>query len=431
MSWLKRQNSNDHFSLALLEASALLQAAVRPARLPSVSDSDKATTTGIGSLLQYTRRMLKRNDLIFLSWGGRSSENVASTLQPILQSHFPSRQVFFSRTSIAIGEDPLKRMLDEGLLKAKVLIAVLTKDSGARPWVVWETATVWAKGGLVVPIFVDLSPGEVPGPLAVRVQGARIRERQEVDRALGRIANAVGGARHQVLSDEEWQQLTASVEAESARTAISTSVPQIPAEFSQRTLPLDDGLHAAGTLLAIEVTARSELHQAHVVMTSVTGPPDARTMSAPARLYWHPGNDESTTLPEGGSGFIKVVRAGPMPPRAVMDSPDHSHPWVLPNGAWHVELQLTVEGYSARHITADFNVHSDGILSQGIEWTDLEVSLLCALLPRRDTRPTGTYSRNRPGRPLASGRLRTDFMSASGGYLAVPGQLSWPPPRGN
>jgi len=350
-----------------------------PARLRCVSYGDRTATTGQHNLLQAWRRTVRRfrrNDLIFLSWGGRSSENVASVLQSILQSHFASAQVFFSRTSIAVGEDPLKRMIDEGLLKAKVLVAVLTKDSAARPWVVWETATVWAKNGLVVPIFVDLSPGDVPGPLTVRVQGVRIGERQEVGRALIRIANAIGFAEDQPLSDEEWQQLTESVEAEFTRAAVSTALPQIPAEFGQRTVPLDDGLHSAGTLLAIEVKAHSELSQAQVVMTSVTGPPDARTIAAPAHLFWYPGNDKSTTVAQGASGLIKVARVGPMPPSAVMDSPDQSLPWSLPNGAWHVELQLTAAGYSARHITADFNVHpADGIPSQGIEWTDLAVSL--------------------------------------------------------
>ena len=313
------------------------------------------------------------NDVIFLSWGGQSSESVASVLQTILQGHFPSAQVFFSRRSIAVGEDPLKRMFDEGLLEANALVAVLTKDSASRPWVVWETATVWAKGRLVVPMFVDVSPGGVPGPLAVKVQGVRISERDEVDRAVNRIAREIGLPENQSLTDEEWRRLMESVAAASAYVPVPSSLPRIPAEFIQQSLPLHDGLQA-GTLLAIEVRAQGELDQGNVVMTSIDGPKGMATIPVPARLFWHPGRQISAAIAQGASNNISIARVGPMPPGAVIDSPDSELPWSLLNGEWRVELQLTVRGYSAKLITAIFNVRPrSGIPNQSIEWMELVV----------------------------------------------------------
>jgi hypothetical protein len=182
-------------------------------------------------------------DVIFLSWGGEASEAVAAVLQPILRAHFPGAEVFFSPDSIEVGSDPLKRMFDEGLLRAKVLVAVLTQESAGRPWVVWETATVWAKDQLVVPLFVDVEPGDIPGPLPVKVQGARIGDRKKVNQALTQIAKKIGRAEDQELTDEEWGKLTESVSAAATRTAVPSRLPGIAAEFSERTAPLNDGLH--------------------------------------------------------------------------------------------------------------------------------------------------------------------------------------------
>jgi hypothetical protein len=226
---------------------------------------------------------------------------------------------------------------------------------------------------LVVPIFIDLNPGEVPGPLAVKVQGVHISERQEVDRALNKIAEVLGLAQDQTLTDEEWQTLTESVTTAFTSAAVSSGSAKIPAEFSRRMVPLNNGFQT-GTLLAIEVQAHSELTDANVMMTSITGPPGAVTMGTPARLFWHPGSRESTTISQGALSFINVARVGPLPFSAVMDSPDHDLPWSLPNGAFRIGLQVTARGYSTQLITAEFNVRPTGnIPSQSIEWMELNI----------------------------------------------------------
>ena len=343
-----------------------------------MSDSDKAATPVPGKpaegdgdsphAAQSEAGQTADRRVVFLSWGGQSSRNIASALQPILHSHFPDVDIFFSPTSIEVGEDPLKRMFDEGLERASVLVSVLTRDSASRPWVVWETATVWAKSGLVVPVFVDLSPGDVPGPLAVKVQGVRIGERQEIDRAVNRIARKLEVAENHSLSDEEWRQLSESVEVAAAS---ASSEANIPANFSRQTVPLNNGLQT-GTLLAIEVKAQMQLADARVLMTSIEGPSYASTIPTPARLYWHPGLLESTTIAQSAFSLINIARVGPMPPGAVMESPDFDLPWSLLDGAYRIGLQITASGYSARNISASFNVRSaGGPFSQSIEWMEL------------------------------------------------------------
>jgi hypothetical protein len=316
-----------------------------------------------------------RKDVIFLSWGGEASKGVAAALQPILQDHFPEAAVFFSSESVEVGDDPLKRMFDEGLLVAKALVAVLTHDSASRPWVVWETATVWAKGRLVAPLFVDVEPGKIHGPLPVKIQGAKISDRRKVDHSLNKIAGVIGAPTDQKLTDEEWRKLTESVQEATSYTAVPSELPAIPADLNQRILPLNDGLHS-GNMLAIEVRAKNELTHVEVLMTALTAPPGVVAIPAPTRMFWHPSRGVSNTIAQGAADLINIARVGPDTPGAVIDSPDQTFPWVLPNGAWRMELQITVKGYSAfaQLVTAAFNVRPDtGVLTQTIEWTEFTV----------------------------------------------------------
>lgn len=144
-----------------------------------------------------------------------------------------------------------------------------------------------------------------------------------------------------------------------------------PAQLKQRTVPLNNGLNT-GTMLAIEVRAHHELTHVTAVITNVDGPAGAATIPPPARLYWHPSREVSTTIAQGASSLINIGRVGPLPPGALMDTPDQDLPWTLPNGQWRVELQLTAQGYSALHLTATFNVSpANGSPVQRIEWLAL------------------------------------------------------------
>jgi hypothetical protein len=90
------------------------------------------------------------------------------------------------------------------------------------------------------------------------------------------------------------------------------------------------------------------------------------------RLYWYPSREVSTTIAQGASGLINVGRTGPMPPGAVMETPDQDLPWTVPDGHWEVHLQLTARRYPALYLTASFSVSpADGFPAQHIEWLTL------------------------------------------------------------
>ncbi|MGH3449467.1 MAG: TIR domain-containing protein [Haloechinothrix sp.] len=148
--------------------------------------------------------------LIFVSWGGDRSRQVAEALAILLRRRFPTAEVFVSSTSIDPGDDPMRRILDDGLLRCQVLIAALTADASQRPWVIWETAAVWAREQLVIPVFDDVTPSAVPGPLTHRVQGIELSDRDDVDRALRVIARRLTFADPEPLSDDEHGALVAA-----------------------------------------------------------------------------------------------------------------------------------------------------------------------------------------------------------------------------
>ncbi|MST31174.1 TIR domain-containing protein [Acidimicrobiaceae bacterium USS-CC1] len=150
--------------------------------------------------------------VLFVSWGRPASKAIARALVPVLESRLPGVEIFFSPTSIEPGADPSRRMFDEGLLRSSALVVVLTSESAESPYVIWETATAWARDQLVIPVFVDIEPGRVPGPLTSKVQGVKFGERSDLDRALNRLAAQFGSPPSPPLSEEEYTQLVAAAE---------------------------------------------------------------------------------------------------------------------------------------------------------------------------------------------------------------------------
>ena len=232
-----------------------------------------------------------------------------------------------------------------------------------------------ARGGPLEPLASQLNHD------LTHLQGQRIEDvlgqlAGEVREALARLDGTCAVATAPVATE----QLPAAMAEVTGRDDATAALPEprsrpslsFPAQLTQRTVPLSDGLPR--TMLAIEVQAHRQLEQATVLMTCITGPPGAATIPPPARLYWHP-RQVSTTIAQGASNLINVARAGPLPPGALMDTPDLELPWSLPDGHWQVELQLTAMGYLALLITATFNVSpTNGFPIQRLEWLTLTPS---------------------------------------------------------
>jgi hypothetical protein len=155
--------------------------------------------------------------VLFLSWGRTSSKAVAAELKPILESRLPGVEVFFSATSIEPGSDPSRRMFDEGLLASEALVVVLTEASAVSAYVIWETATAWAREQLVIPVFVGIEPDSVPGPLTSKIQGVHLNDREDMDRGLKSLSARFSTPPPTPLTIQEHQALLQAAETEDER----------------------------------------------------------------------------------------------------------------------------------------------------------------------------------------------------------------------
>ena len=150
--------------------------------------------------------------VLFLSWGGEKSKKVAAVLDSLLRSRLPGVEVFFSPRSIQPGDDPTARLFDEGLLRSMAMVVVLTKEGAGRPYVIWETAVMWAKGRMIIPIFVDVDPSNVPGPLTQKAQGVFLDDRPELNRAIQQLASQYGIININAITDPEFDELKSAAQ---------------------------------------------------------------------------------------------------------------------------------------------------------------------------------------------------------------------------
>jgi hypothetical protein len=86
-------------------------------------------------------------------------------------------------------------MLEDQLLRAEALVAMCSRRSKGSPWLWWESAAVWARAGLVVPLFVDVEPGSFGGPLTLVCQGRRFQDPADLFSAVRSIVEKVSPGR--------------------------------------------------------------------------------------------------------------------------------------------------------------------------------------------------------------------------------------------
>jgi hypothetical protein len=150
-----------------------------------------------------------QEDTLFLSWSGTRSNEIASRMVPILEVRLPGVEVFFSPESIDPGADPSRKLYEESLIPAKVLLVILTPESATSAYVIWETAAAWGREQLVIPVFAGLEPDTIPGPLTTKLEGVFLDNRPRMDRAIALVCQEFGIPDVSALTDEEWAVLQA------------------------------------------------------------------------------------------------------------------------------------------------------------------------------------------------------------------------------
>ena len=124
---------------------------------------------------------------VFISYDTREL-CLAEFLKALLEKRLgPSIPVFVAKRDIRVGDDPTKKMIRDNLLRANVIVSICTPFSMTSPWLWWETATVWARDQLVVPLFAGISPGKFNGPITVLLQGKQLFDQTELMEAVREI----------------------------------------------------------------------------------------------------------------------------------------------------------------------------------------------------------------------------------------------------
>lgn len=188
----------------LLTSNFLYAPGARPPTGGAAVSGSPAAVDAATSVVRSAFPLSVGGGVIFLSWSGDVSLAIARTLKEILDRRLgAASNVFLSELSIAPGENPGEVMLERNLRRADALVAVLTEHAAQSPWVIWETAAVWGRRKLLIPIFVDTRPGLVPGPLGQVVQGIKLHQRERLDA----LTDAAGKPPTDPLTDEEFDAL--------------------------------------------------------------------------------------------------------------------------------------------------------------------------------------------------------------------------------
>lgn len=199
------------YKTALISFSGSLEARPRcefkywPARAEAfinVQAGNKETAEQIIAVVSHEFPLTAK--YVYISYD-TSEIDLATYVGKILEERLaPSVSVFIAKRDIKLGTDPLKVMLDEQLLHAEALIALCSTKFKASPWLWWESSAVWARKGLVVPLFVDILPSLFDGPITLVCQGGHFFEATDMNSTLRAVMGKVcpGHAYKELTSKE-------------------------------------------------------------------------------------------------------------------------------------------------------------------------------------------------------------------------------------
>lgn len=166
-------NSNFKYWPARAEASLRVEA------------SDATTADKLINVVKNEFPLIIR--YVFISYE-TSEIDLAIFIKDVIKRRLdPGISVFVAKRDIPPGSNPQKVMLEEQLLNAEALVALCSKKSKESPWLWWESSAVWAKGGLVIPLFIDISPNDFNGPITLVCQGRSFFEVDDINSVISAL----------------------------------------------------------------------------------------------------------------------------------------------------------------------------------------------------------------------------------------------------
>jgi hypothetical protein len=179
---------------------------------PGVGDATLTVTTSSQRTLEdlvsaFSQLFPLPIGCVFVSYDTRELP-IAEFLKNLLERRLgPGVPVFVAKRDIRVGDDPTKKMITESLLRATAILSICTPLSKTSPWLWWETATVWARNQLVIPLFADISPRDFDGPINVLLQGRQLFDRAE-------LMDAIGEVMRRIVPSRDIEELTESEQKE-------------------------------------------------------------------------------------------------------------------------------------------------------------------------------------------------------------------------
>ena len=137
---------------------------------------------------------LEQPFLVFISYRVHPDQPLAIALKELIEGAIePEPRVFVSGAGglrpSSIGSKP---QIQAAVQTARAFIAIITQQSKDREWIFFEAGAAWGRNQLYSPLLVDTAPSELASSIA-DYQAIRASDRDEVERLISAIAEAIGG----------------------------------------------------------------------------------------------------------------------------------------------------------------------------------------------------------------------------------------------
>jgi hypothetical protein len=322
----------------------------------SVTAADQPTSD---ALVEAVRGAFPLKDrYVFISYD-TTEVGFAFFVQDVLQARVgPDVSIFVAKRDIAAGANPLKVMLEDQLLKAEALVAMCSRRSKGSPWLWWEASAVWAKSGLVVPLFIDVNPAEFGGPLTQVAQGLRLHDQSELLTAIRAVVAKVSPGR-------PCHALTRAEQNKLARIGVSPDASPLEILF-EPSAPFvqDDFDPSLGSLRRVGVrnTTDQTLHNVEILLSDFK-PQGASFL--PIRLVLMHDVPQPFELHPGETQYADLVwyqAVGPNPNHLVLRYEKPTVPNMIPRRRYKLTVKTVARDVKARQRSFVVDIDDEGRL---------------------------------------------------------------------